>query len=98
MFFFSVIYDDEVTAAFIAALQKIFSTKPKTLYLALEKRYVFTTEHLDSVAPCYETFLTLLNKVNDNHKWKIQQLPIDFPKYFQYDRVDQLVLWKITVE
>lgn len=85
-----VIYDDDVTAAFISTIQKILNTQPpKTLYIVLEKRYVFTIEHLDSVAPCYETFLSLLDKVktqNAHSTWTIQQLPLDFPKYFTYER------------
>ncbi|CAB3220572.1 unnamed protein product [Arctia plantaginis] len=95
-----VIYDDDVTAAFISTIQKILNIQPpKTLYIVLEKRYVFTIEHLDSVAPCYETFLALLDKVkteNQHSTWTIQELPLDFPKYFTYDRVKDLVLWKIS--
>ncbi|KAJ8715987.1 hypothetical protein PYW08_013272 [Mythimna loreyi] len=95
-----VIYDDDLTAAFVSTIQKILNTQPpKTLYMVLEKRYVFTIEHMDSVAPCYETFLTLLDKVkteNAHSTWSIQQLPLDFPKYFTYDRVKDLVLWKIS--
>ncbi|CAH0729930.1 unnamed protein product, partial [Brenthis ino] len=92
-----VIYDDDVTAAFIATIEKILNTNPpKTLYIVLEKRYVFTIEHMDSVAPCYETFLTLLNKVKIHSNWTVEQLPLDFPKYFTYDRVKELVFWKIT--
>ncbi|XP_072947606.1 methyltransferase-like protein 22 isoform X2 [Epargyreus clarus] len=95
-----VIYDDDVTAAFVATLQKILNTNPpKTMYVVLEKRYVFTIEHMESVAPCYETFLTLLHKVktdNAHSRWTVEQLPLDFPKYFTYDRVKELVLWKIT--
>ncbi|XP_047534733.1 methyltransferase-like protein 22 [Vanessa atalanta] len=94
-----VIYDDDLTAAFISTVQKILNTNPpKTLYMVLEKRYVFTIEHMDSVAPCYETFLTLLDKVKtDSHSnWILEQLPLDFPKYFTYDRVKDLILWKIT--
>ncbi|XP_045451105.1 methyltransferase-like protein 22 [Melitaea cinxia] len=90
-----VIYDDDVTAAFISTVQKLLKTKPpKTLYMVLEKRYVFTIEHMDSVAPCYETFLTLLDKLKTD--LTLEQLPLDFPKYFTYDRVKDLVLWKIT--
>ncbi|CAG9793986.1 unnamed protein product [Diatraea saccharalis] len=95
-----VIYDDDVTAAFVATIQKILdTTTPKTLYVVLEKRYVFTIEHMDSVAPCYETFLALLDKVktgNAHSTWIVEQLPLDFPKYFIYDRVKELVLWKIS--
>ncbi|XP_013146754.1 PREDICTED: methyltransferase-like protein 22 isoform X1 [Papilio polytes] len=95
-----VIYDDDVTAAFISTVQRIMNTNPpKMLYIVMEKRYVFTIEHMDSVAPCYETFLTLLHKVkseNVHATWTVEQLPLDFPKYFTYERVKELVLWKIT--
>ncbi|XP_038223460.1 methyltransferase-like protein 22 [Zerene cesonia] len=93
-----VIYDDDVTAAFVATIQKMLNTNPpKTLYIVLEKRYVFTIEHMDSVAPCYETFLTLLDKVKTDPRsnWTVEQLPLNFPKYFMYERVKELVLWKI---
>ncbi|CAH2090952.1 unnamed protein product [Euphydryas editha] len=90
-----VIYDDDVTAAFVSTVQKMLKTNPpKTLYMVLEKRYVFTIEHMDSVAPCYETFLSLLDKLKTD--LTVEQLPIDFPKYFTYDRVKDLVLWRIT--
>ncbi|XP_059054009.1 methyltransferase-like protein 22 [Achroia grisella] len=95
-----VIYDDDVTAAFVRTIDKIMNTNPpKTIYIALEKRYVFTIEHLDSVAPCYETFLTLLNKDKMDdvvYNWTVQEMSLDFPKYFTYDRVKELVLWKIS--
>ncbi|XP_073946986.1 methyltransferase-like protein 22 isoform X2 [Choristoneura fumiferana] len=92
-----VVYDDDVTAAFVTTIQKMLNTKPpKTLYMALEKRFVFTIEHMDSVAPCYETFLTLLDKVKAGSNWTVEQMPLDFPKYFTYDRVKELVLWKIS--
>ncbi|KAG7295919.1 hypothetical protein JYU34_021009 [Plutella xylostella] len=94
-----VIYDDDITAAFVSTLQRILNTRPpKTLYMALEKRYVFTIEHLDSVAPCYETFLTLIDKVNTDNphsKWTMELLPLNFPKYFTYERAKELLLWKI---
>ncbi|KAI8426090.1 hypothetical protein MSG28_005049 [Choristoneura fumiferana] len=91
-----VVYDDDVTAAFITTIQKMLNTKPpKTLYMALEKRFVFTIEHMDSVAPCYETFLTLLDKVKAGSNWTVEQMPLDFPKYFTYDRVKELVYGNI---
>ncbi|XP_023949615.2 methyltransferase-like protein 22 [Bicyclus anynana] len=92
-----VIYDDDVTAAFISTIQKILGTNPpKTIYIVLEKRYVFTIEHMDSVAPCYETFLSLLDQAKIHSDWSVEQMSTDFPKYFTYDRVKDLVLWKIS--
>ncbi|XP_041987531.1 methyltransferase-like protein 22 [Aricia agestis] len=91
-----VIYDDDVTEAFIYTIEKILNSKPpKTLYIILEKRYVFTVEHRDSVAPCYETFISLLDKVKHSN-WLVQQMPINFVKYFTYYRVEEFVIWKIS--
>ncbi|XP_069688048.1 methyltransferase-like protein 22 isoform X4 [Periplaneta americana] len=94
-----VIYDNDVTEAFVNTLQKILSFPPaKTIYIALEKRYVFTVADLDSVAPCYEFFLQCLQKTcakPPGSQWQVDQLPIDFPQYFNYERVKELVLWRI---
>ncbi|XP_069688046.1 methyltransferase-like protein 22 isoform X2 [Periplaneta americana] len=95
----TVIYDNDVTEAFVNTLQKILSFPPaKTIYIALEKRYVFTVADLDSVAPCYEFFLQCLQKTcakPPGSQWQVDQLPIDFPQYFNYERVKELVLWRI---
>lgn len=94
-----VIYDNDVTEAFVNTLQRILGTPPgKTVYIALEKRYVFTVADLDSVAPCYEYFLQCLQKAQAkslDSQWEVEQLPIDFPQYFNYERVKELVLWRI---
>jgi hypothetical protein len=61
-------------------------------------RYVFTVADLDSVAPCYEYFLQCLQKAQAkllDSQWEVEQLPIDFPQYFNYERVKELVLWRI---
>ncbi|KDR21190.1 methyltransferase-like protein 22 isoform X2 [Zootermopsis nevadensis] len=94
-----VIYDNDVTEAFVNTLQRLLSTPPgKTVYVALEKRYVFTVADLDSVAPCYEYFLQCLQKAQERpagSQWQVEQLPINFPQYFNYERVKELVLWRI---
>ncbi|XP_052125680.1 methyltransferase-like protein 22 [Frankliniella occidentalis] len=91
-----VIYDVDLTEAFVESLVKIMNVKPKkTLYFALEKRYVFTTDDLDSVAPVYEHFVSYLEHVRPK-SWTVEHVSLDFPQYFQYDRVKELVLWKIT--
>lgn len=95
-----VIYDDEVTSAFVKTMQKLLKTKStKQIYLAIEKRYVFTIEHLDTVAPCYENFMALLDEIKNDQgpvKWEVVDVPLDFPKLFRYERVNELVLLKIT--
>ncbi|KAH8322247.1 hypothetical protein KR059_009346 [Drosophila kikkawai] len=92
-----VIYCDSLTDAFIGVVDQFLDKsqqigRPKTIYMALEKRYVFTLEDCDSVAPMYEYFL----RQTANKPWKLEHLPLDFPQYFEYDRCKQLVLMKIT--
>ncbi|XP_022222317.2 methyltransferase-like protein 22 [Drosophila obscura] len=92
-----VIYDDTLTDALVAVVDQILARgrptgRPKTIYMALEKRVVFTFEDCDSVAPMYEYFL----KQTVHKPWKLEHLPLDFPQYFDYDRCRQLILMRIT--
>ena len=93
-----VIYDDQITEAFLATIDQLFihGKDSMELLVALEKRYVFTVEDLDSVAPCYEHFLRVFDKTLRS-KVNLEHVPIDdFKQYFEYDRVKQLVLMRIT--
>ncbi|XP_034655990.1 methyltransferase-like protein 22 [Drosophila subobscura] len=92
-----VIYDDTLTDAFVAVVDQILARgqptgRPKTIYMALEKRVVFTFEDCDAVAPMYEYFL----RQTAHKPWKLEHLPLDFPQYFDYDRCRQLILMRIT--
>lgn len=92
-----VIYDDDLTNAFIRVIDVIFhrelvSGKKKVVYVALEKRYVFTMSEFDAVAPMFEYFL----KQTLHKSWKFEYIQTDFPQYFQYERCKHLVLLKIT--
>lgn len=90
----SVIYDDDITEGLIKTTLKLFKAAPKLseFYVALEKRYVF----VDSVcAPMYEHFLKVFQQSNSGFL-KLQELPTQFPQYFEYDRCKELVLMKIT--
>ncbi|KAL0103413.1 hypothetical protein PUN28_017585 [Cardiocondyla obscurior] len=89
-----VIYDDKITDGFVRTLTKLLRTKKnKTVYIALEKRYVFTVADLDTSAPMYEEFLQSVEKYKIN--WSVDYINIDFPRYFKYDRVKHMVLMKI---
>ncbi|XP_063235475.1 methyltransferase-like protein 22 isoform X1 [Bacillus rossius redtenbacheri] len=91
-----VIYDNDVTEAFVDTLVELLRLPPtKTVYIALEKRYVFTVADLDCCAPCYEFFVQCLSQAVPPG-WTCEQLPLDFPQYFRYDRVKELVLWRLT--
>ncbi|XP_015833315.2 methyltransferase-like protein 22 [Tribolium castaneum] len=89
-----VVYDDVITEAFVKTVGHILSKPPRrSVYVALEKRFVFTIADCDAVAPCYEHFIKCLEKLENIHK---EEVALDFPQYFHYDRVKELVLWKIT--
>ncbi|KAG7156762.1 methyltransferase-like protein 22 [Homarus americanus] len=95
-----VIYHDQLTDAFFDTILRLMSDPPnKTLYVALEKRYVFTQEDMDTVAPCYEHFLQCLEWLRSQNlshiDWTLQELPTNFEQYFTYERTRHLVLWKI---
>ncbi|KAI8126198.1 hypothetical protein FF38_03531 [Lucilia cuprina] len=92
-----VIYDDDLTKAFINVMEAIFSRekvshKKKEIYVALEKRYVFTTSECDAVAPMFEHFL----KLTMPKPWRFVYVQTDFPQYFKYERCKHLVLIKVT--
>ncbi|XP_030760748.1 methyltransferase-like protein 22 isoform X2 [Sitophilus oryzae] len=89
-----VVYDDHLTDAFIKTVQKLLDIPPKrALYVALEKRYVFTIRDCDTSAPCYDYFVEKLSTLKN---LTIEEQTTDFPQYFVYDKVKELVLWKIT--
>lgn len=93
-----VIYDDRITEAFITTIGHLFdhSKASMQLLVALEKRYVFTLADLDSVAPCFEHFLRVFDQTQRS-RLRLDYVPVaDFQQYFEYDRVKQLVLMKIT--
>ncbi|XP_035784588.1 methyltransferase-like protein 22 isoform X2 [Anopheles albimanus] len=95
-----VIYDDDITEAFVRTLVSLLLELPKlkAIYIALEKRYVFTLEDMDSVAPCYDYFLRCFQKRNNRfgvNRWKLINVCMNFPRYFDYDKVKDLVLLKI---
>lgn len=98
---FSVIYDDDITDEFIRTLVQILDPadynvqRNKEIYIALEKRYVFTLAELDTSAPCYEYFLRTIEPFRVRNGWKMETISIDFPQYFEYGRVRDLVLLKL---
>ncbi|CAG9854100.1 unnamed protein product [Phyllotreta striolata] len=89
------VYDDSLTEAFIRTIQRLLSTTraQSSVYVALEKRYVFTVADCDTVAPCYDYYLECLEKLTNV---KCEPVPLTFPQYFQYQRAKELVLWKVT--
>lgn len=89
-----VIYDETITKGFVRTLAQLFNSKiPKTAYIALEQRYVFTISDMDTTAPMYDEFLRCVAR--EKLDWSIEYVKIDFPKYFDYDRVKHMILMKI---
>ncbi|XP_068967321.1 methyltransferase-like protein 22 isoform X1 [Bombus flavifrons] len=89
-----VIYDEIVTKGFVQTLAELLNSNvQKVVYITLEKRYVFTTANMETTAPMYEEFLDLIKVKQFN--WHVEYIKIDFPQYFKYNRLEQMVLIKI---
>jgi len=97
-----VVYHNPLTDAFFAVVAKLLANPPdKTLLVALEKRYVFTIEDMDTVAPCYEHFLRCLEAlvIKGAPGVKVEAKEIkeaEVPQYFHYERNKHLVIWQIN--
>lgn len=91
-----VIYDDELTDAFLRTVEHLLSVSSteKVLYLTFERRYVFTIEDCDAVAPCFEHFLRQIH----SSKLSYEEISLDFPQYFEYDRIKQMVFCKLKLK
>lgn len=88
-----VIYDDDITKAFVKTILKLFklSSKLKEMYIALEKRYVFT----DSVcAPMYESFLKIFANETAG-VLRCDEISKEFLQYFEYEKCKELVLMRV---
>jgi hypothetical protein len=55
-----IVYDDVLTEGIVLMLTKIFSNSQdrKVVLLSMEKRYIFTLEELDTVAPAYDFLMS----------------------------------------
>lgn len=96
-----MIYDNDITDCFVKTVERILDPtiankfKDKEVYIAMEKRYVFTLADLDTMAPCYEYFLQCINEIRKKTNWKFEKVNTDFPKYFDYERSKDLVIMKL---
>lgn len=98
-----MIYDNDITDCFIKTLERILDpsganpSKDKEVYVAMEKRYVFTMAELDTMAPCYEYFMQRFNEVRQTINWKLEPIDTNFTHYFDYERSKELILMKISL-
>lgn len=73
-------------------------SKDKQVFIALEKRYVFTVADLDTLAPCYEYFVQRVNELRKTTiNWKLDAVNTDFPQYFNYERSKELIMMRLYV-
>ncbi|XP_042887463.1 methyltransferase-like protein 22 isoform X4 [Penaeus japonicus] len=97
------IYHNQLTDQFFKTILRLMSEPPnKTMYVALEKRFVFTIEDMETVAPCYDYFLDRIDWLRCQNlstiNWVIEEVPINFKQYFMYEKTRHLVMWKIAAE
>ncbi|XP_017562451.1 methyltransferase-like protein 22 isoform X1 [Pygocentrus nattereri] len=97
-----VCYDDDLTDALFQTLYRITSNlrSPSTAYFSIEKRLNFTLRHMDVSCEAYNHFRLCLKQLADmkdgKMKFTVEPVPCSFPQSFQYERVDQLELWKVS--
>ena len=108
-----IIFDADVTEGFFDLVVNVMtrvndgeapaSRKKKTLYLALEKRILFSVFDTDEPSsPIYDHFRACLEGLLDmrfeNGRFVAEKLDIDFPQafYISYERNDYLELWCLT--
>ncbi|XP_052689361.1 methyltransferase-like protein 22 isoform X2 [Crassostrea angulata] len=96
-----VVYDDKLTIGFFNTVYKLLMNFPaKSLFISLEKRYIFTLEDKDVVAPAFDYFCECLEALmettsNNGVEFHYKEIPVDFPQYFTYNRTKELILYKI---
>ncbi|XP_077980676.1 methyltransferase-like protein 22 isoform X2 [Glandiceps talaboti] len=99
-----VVYDDALTDGFFRTVYNLMTNgQTKIAYIAIEKRLNFTVADMDITCSAYEHFKDCLEFLrsleNDTDKrFTVTQLSTEFPQYFQYARIAQLELWKISCE
>ncbi|XP_061181709.1 methyltransferase-like protein 22 [Saccostrea echinata] len=96
-----VVYDNELTLAFLNTVYRLLSNPPsKSLYISMEKRLIFTLEDKDVVAPAYDYFCECLEALIETTsetgaQFHHQEIPVTFPQCFTYNRTKELIMCKI---
>ncbi|XP_071481224.1 methyltransferase-like protein 22 [Diadema antillarum] len=91
-----VIYSNPLTDAFFHKLQDLMERgKPKTCFMALEKRLNFTLEDLDVTCKEYDHFRDWLRRLAADHRYSVSQLSGDIYQYVQCPLSKYLELWEI---
>lgn len=96
-----VCYDEQLTDGLFRTVLRLCHLHRQTLiYFAIERRYNFTLRHLRVSCEAYDHFrrhLEQLRALKDSTcHFQVEMLPCDFPQALEYERVEQLELWKVT--
>ena len=102
-----VIYDNDVTDAIIELLQHVLikksSRKNIQFLFSIEKRYIFTIDDLDTIAPSYEYFMAKLDDLFKNPNlefsctFDLSEYSVnDVKQYFCYERSSDLMIISIN--
>ncbi|KAM3864027.1 methyltransferase-like protein 22 [Diretmus argenteus] len=97
-----VCYDDDLTDGLFRTLYHLCSNlaQPCITYLSIEKRLNFTLRHMDVSCEAYDHFCRCLSRLQDavdgRCSFQVEQLATTFPQRLQYERIEQLELWKVT--
>ncbi|XP_053507901.1 methyltransferase-like protein 22 isoform X1 [Ictalurus furcatus] len=98
-----VCYDNDLTDALFRTLYRISSNlcHSSTAYISIEKRLNFTLRHMDVSCETYDHFRRCLEQITELREKKmrftVSPVSCSFPQFFQYERVNQLELWKVSV-
>lgn len=94
-----VCYDDELTDALFRTVSRLCRRFGHLCYIfvSIEKRMNFSLRHLSVACDAYDHFRRCVSQLQANQEsFRVQRLNTDFPQALQYERVQQLELWKIT--
>ncbi|KAL5473241.1 hypothetical protein EMCRGX_G027698 [Ephydatia muelleri] len=100
-----VVYDNSITDAFFQCLVALTTKVAHSvcILISLEKRINFTLENMAPASPAYQYFRHCLSREYTDSLgrqliFSARQLGADFPQSFEYERVEQLELWELTVQ
>ncbi|GAA6085255.1 methyltransferase-like protein 22 isoform X1, partial [Tachysurus ichikawai] len=97
-----VCYDDDLTDALFRTLYRISSNlcQSSAAYISIEKRLNFTLRHMDVSCEAYDHFRRRLEQITQlrekETRFTVSPVSCSFPQFFQYERVNQLELWKVS--
>ncbi|MCJ8739673.1 hypothetical protein PDJAM_G00049900 [Pangasius djambal] len=97
-----VCYDDDLTDALFRTLYRICRNlrHSSTAYISVEKRLNFTLRHMDVSCEAYDHFRRCLEQITElrekEMRFAVSPVSCSFPQFFQYERVNQLELWKVS--